>query len=411
MMSLMKNSAMIRLVGLIAIVTLAWVAPLQAQGQLAPAITVNDRVITQFELSQRIRLLEAFRTPGDLQAAARKGLIEDRLKQQEMDRFGLTLSQENLDTALAEFAGRANLTLPQFLQVLSQSGVDRSTLVDFVSIGILWRDYVRGRFGSSVTVTDADVERALAQQGTRPTELQVLLSEIILPVTPQNAVRAREVAARIARIRSFDEFSNAASQASVLPSRENGGRLPWLPITNYPPQLRQVILDLEVGEVTEPIDIPNAIAFFQLRGVREAPRASQAPVSIDYAIYNIPGGQSPAARALAADIRDRVDTCDDLYGVAQGQPEEVLERQTVSPSQIPNDVAIELARLDRNETSINLTRDNGRTLAFLMLCARNSAGAENADPDTVRAQIRSQRLSALADALIEDLRASAVIRP
>ena len=31
-----------------------------AQGQFSPAITVNDSVITNFELSQRIKLLELF---------------------------------------------------------------------------------------------------------------------------------------------------------------------------------------------------------------------------------------------------------------------------------------------------------------------------------------------------------------
>ncbi|MDP5362674.1 MAG: SurA N-terminal domain-containing protein, partial [Paracoccaceae bacterium] len=107
-----------------------------AQGQLAPAITVNDRVITQYELNQRERLLEVFRTPGDLREVARNGLIEDRLKQQEMARFNLRLSDEALQQELEAFAGRADLTLPQFTQMLSQEGVDISTLRDFVSIGV-----------------------------------------------------------------------------------------------------------------------------------------------------------------------------------------------------------------------------------------------------------------------------------
>lgn len=382
-----------------------------AQGQLSPAITVNDRVITQFELDQRKRLLDVFRTAGDLDAQARRGLIEDRLKQQEMDRFGLTLTDEALQTAMEEFAGRANLTLPQFLDILQQNNIARATLEDFVGVGILWRDFVRGRFSRSVTVSDADIERALARQGASPTELQVLLSEIIIAVTPENAARAQEVALRIAQLRSFDEFSLAASQASALPSRENGGRLDWLPITNYPPQLQQSLLDLDTGEVTAPIEIPNGIALFQKRGQREAQRASQGPVSIDYAAYYIAGGQSPEARAVAADVANRVDTCDDLYGVARNQPADMLDRLTLAPSDISADVAIELARLDPGEVSTNLTRDNGETLVFLMLCARNDAGAQTADREAVSGQIRSQRLTALADALVEDLRSAAIIRP
>ncbi len=382
-----------------------------AQGQLSPVITVDDRVITQYELTQRARLLELFRTPGDLDATARNALIEDRLKLQEMERFGAAVSAEALEAELEAFAGRANMDLAQFTQVLAQNNIDISTLRDFVEVGVLWRDFIRSRFSRQITITDADIERAIAQRGGSPTQLEVLLSEIIIAAPPDRAARAQSAAEQISRFRSFGEFEAAARQVSALPSRENGGRLGWLPIENYPPQIRAVILDLAPGEVTDPIDIPNGIALFQLRGKREAARPAQAPLSIDYAAYYIPGGQSDASLRLAAEVRDQVDTCDDLYGVARSQPAEALDRLTEAPSDITSDVALELARLDPGEVSYNLTRDNGNTLVFLMLCARNNAGAGNTDPDAVRNQIRSQRLTALADALLEDLRASAVIRP
>lgn len=382
-----------------------------AQGQLSPVITVNDRVITQYELTQRARLLEVFRTPGDLNEAAREALIDDRLKQQEMARFGISLPDAARQQALEEFAGRADLTLPQFTQVLAENGVDFNTLSDFVEVGVLWRDFVRSRFSRQVNVTDADIERAIAQRGNTISQLEVLLNEIIIAAPPERLDAARNAADQISRMRSFAEFEAAARQVSALPSRENGGRLDWLPIDNYPPQLRDVILDLAPGEVTVPIEIPNGIALFQLRGTREAVQPSRAPLSIDYAAYYIPGGKSEAGLRQAAEVRDQVDTCDDLYGVARNQPAEMLDRVTESPAAIPDEVALELARLDPGEVSTNLTRNNGETLVFLMLCARNSAGADSIDRDVVRNQIRSQRLSALAEALLEDLRASAVIRP
>ncbi|MFU8824009.1 peptidylprolyl isomerase [Yoonia sp.] len=381
----------------------------EAQNQFAPAITVNERVITQYELNQRIRLLEVFRTPGDLRQVARDGLIDDRLKQQEIDRVGLTIPQEALDAELEAFAGRADMSLPEFNRMLAQSGVDAVTLRDFVFIGVSWREYVRARFNREVTVTDADVDRALGQQGSVRSEIEVLLSEIIIAAPPEMAQRAGQAANQISQMRSFADFEAAARQVSALPSRDNGGRLDWLPISNYPPQLRDVILNLSTGEVTDPIMIPNGIALFQKRGQREAVRPAPTPVSIDYAAYYIAGGQSEAGLRAARNVANNVDTCDDLYGIARNQPPEVLDRVTVSPDQIPNDIALELARLDPGEVSTNLTRNDGQTLVFLMLCQRNSAGAVGADRDGVRNQIRGQRLSTLADALIQDLRAQAVI--
>ena len=382
-----------------------------AQGELATVISVNDRAITQFELAERKRLLTLFNTAGDIDKIARNSLIEDRLKQQEMDRFDRQLTEQELHQALEEFAGRANLTVPEFYGILNANNVATSSFVAYVSVGVLWRDFVRARFNREVTVTNSDVERALSRQGASNTLLEVLLSEIIIPAPPERVVRVREVAAEISQLRSFSEFETAARQVSALPSRENGGRLDWMPIDNYPPQLQQVLLDLRPGEVTEPIEIPNGVALFQKRGQREAIRTDLAPVSLEYAAYYIPGGRSDATLRAAAELTDQLDTCDDLYGIAHNQPPEVLERITQSPSEISDDIALELARLDAGEVSYNLTRNNGETLVFLMLCARNNAGAGTTDRALISNQIRSQRLSALSDALVEDLRATAVIRP
>ena len=383
--------------------------PAAAQNQFAPAITVNERVITQYELTQRIRLLEVFGTRGDIAQAARDALIADRLKQQEIDRVGLSVPPEAITAALDEFAGRADMDLAQFNAMLAENGVDAVTLRDFVSIGVTWRDYVRARFNREVTVTDADIARAQGQIGRVTSEMEVLLNEIIIAAPPEMAERAAQAADQIAQMRSFADFEAAARQVSALPSRDQGGQLDWVPIANYPPQLQSLILDLDTGEVTEPIMIPNGIALFQMRGKREARRPAAPPASIDYAAYYIAGGRSDAALRIARDVANNVDTCDDLYGVARNQPAEVLDRRALPPAEIAQDIALELARLDPNEVSTNLTRDNGQTLVFLMLCQRNAAGAAKADPEALRNQIRGQRLTTLADALVKDLRAQAVI--
>ena len=389
--------------GLMASVTLA-------QNAFQPVVTINNAAVTQFELDQRMKMLEVFRTSGDLRAVALEALIEDRLKQRELDRAGLRLSDDSLNRAMEDFAGRANLELGQFLQVLAQNGVAEATLRDFVRMGISWRDLVRNRFGSSVTVTEAEIDRALAQGGSAANGIEVLLSEIIIPAPPPRAAQAMATARRISQLRSTSAFEAQARRFSALPSKRNGGRLGWLPLSNYPPQLHGVLLSLSPGEVTQPLPITNGVALFQLRAIREAPRTAPVTTEIEYASYFVAGGQTPAGLAAARALNDRVDTCDDLYGEALGQPDEILQRQSVSPSDIPQDVALELARLDRNEASFNLATPSGDTLIFLMLCNRVTAGSEGVDREAVRNSLRSQKLAGQADALLSRIRAQSSIR-
>jgi peptidyl-prolyl cis-trans isomerase SurA len=381
---------------------------LPAQAQFSPAITVNDAVITPFEIEQRERMLEVFGTPGNLSEVARDQLIEERLKAQELDRAGLRLNEEGLQRAMTDFAARADEDLEQFLAGLRQNGIAEETLRDFVRINATWRDYIRQRYGSRAEVTEAEVDRALGQS-EGGAGIQVLLSEIIIPAPPDRAEAAMQRAEQISALTSLAAFEAEASRVSALPSRDRGGRLDWLPISNFPAPLRPIFLGLVPGEVTDPLPIENGIALFQLRDVREVARATPAPAEIEYAAYYIDGGRAPAAQERAARVAGRVDTCDDLYGVARGQPPRVLERNALPPDEIPQDVATELAKLDPGETSAALTRANGDTLVLLMLCGRTPAEAGAQDRDAVRNQLRSQRLSGYAEALLAELRASARI--
>lgn len=380
-----------------------------AQGSLQPVITVNSGAVTAFELDQRKRMLEVFRTPGNLTEAARVALIEDRLKQQLLASAGLKLSEESLRAAMSDFAGRANLELDQFIDVLAANGVAEETLRDFVSIGVSWHDYIRNRYGSQVRITDAEVNRAIAQTQSGGAVIEVLLSEIIIAAPPPRAAQAMATAQRISQLRSTSAFEAQARRVSALPSRSKGGRLGWLPITNYPPQIQNIIMGLSPGEVTEPLPITNGVALFQLRAIREAKVASVPPTEIDYAVFYINGGKTPAGIAAAQDLVDRTDTCNDLYGAAKDLPADVLDRRSLAPADIPQDVALELARLDTDEMSYNLTRNDGQTLMVLMMCGRTNAESEGVDAEAIRNQLRSQRLASLATALLEDMRTSATI--
>jgi peptidyl-prolyl cis-trans isomerase SurA len=182
-----------------------------------------------------------------------------------------------------------------------------------------------------------------------------------------------------------------------------------MPLSNLPPQIRSQILALSPGQVTPPISITNGIVLFQLRGIEETDAPEATDVSLEYAAYYIPGGRSEAALKEAARIKGRVDSCDDLYGIAKGQPEEVLDIDTLPIADVPQDVAIELAKLDAGEVSTNLTRANGQTLVLLMLCGRTAELGEDVSREDVRGRLFNQRLESYANGYLSELKADATI--
>lgn len=379
-----------------------------AQSPFSPAIRVNEDTISYYELDQRARFLLLLRAPGNPEEEARRALIEERLKDQAVRSAGIEATEEEIATGITEFAARANLMGEEFTEALVQAGVDPATFRDFVKSGVEWREFVRARFLPRSRPSDAEIDRALGADGGTG-GVRVLLSEIIMPVTPETLEEVTERAERIAEITEFGAFSAEAARYSATATRDNGGRMDWMPLTNLPPQLRPMILGLAPGEVTAPIGLPNAITLFQLRDIQETNVSEPEIAAIDYAAYFIPGGRSEAALAEAARIAAEVDTCDDLYAVAKGQPEEVLERQSLAPAEIPRDFAVELSKLDESEVSTALTRADGQTLVFLMLCGRTAAINEAASREDVANALLQQRIAAFADSFLEQLRSDALI--
>jgi peptidyl-prolyl cis-trans isomerase SurA len=382
--------------------------PSAAQGLFAPAIRVNENVITRFELEQRQRFLELLGAPGDTAELARMGLIDDRLKDQAIVETGVLVAPEDIQLGIDEFASRSQLSADELLEGLDQAGVAPETLRDFVATGIAWRDVIRQRFLERARPTDAEIDRALGTGGTGGS-VRVLLSEIIIPVTAQTFEEVDALSKQLAEIDTFDAFSRAAERYSATETAADGGRMPWMSITELPPGLRPIVLALEPGEVTAPLQFPNAVGLFQLRDIAETAGGTPRYASIEFARYFIPGGRSPEALARAAEIAAIVDTCDDLYGIAKDQPDTVLERVTEAPGEIPRDEALELAKLDADEISVALTRNNGQTLVFLMLCGRTAEVNEEVTREEVVNALVQQRLAAFAESYLAQLRAEAVI--
>ncbi|WP_281856354.1 peptidylprolyl isomerase [Litoreibacter halocynthiae] len=415
---MMPKHALLTRIFAFTITALAFLAPAasaQQQGLFQTAITVNDLVITNYELQQRELFLNVLRAPGNAKTEARKGLIDDRLRLMETRRAGITPTEEQIVEGMEEFASRANLTADEFIKAVSQAGVSAETFRDFVIAGLAWRELVQGRFGARSQVSEPEIDRALALQGTTG-GARVLLAEIVLPLAPQTAERNQALAQRLSEtISSEGAFSAAARRYSASPTRGRGGRLEWLPLGNVPPQIRAAVLTLGPGEVSEPLNLGNAIGVFQLRGLEETDAGSPETQALEYATVLFPGGRTAETLAQAKAFEERYDTCDDLYTPAKDLPPEYFERTVLPTADVPGDIALELAKLDSNEVSTALTRQNGQFLVYLMLCGRtldiplDENGEEVDLRSRVREQLFNQRITSYADSFLEELRADAII--
>lgn len=394
---------------------LAAPAPLAfAQSPFAAALYVNDSPITNYEIDQKMRFLAFIGAAGDNpRERAIERLIEDRLQQQEADRLGGRLDLDQMDAGMAEFASRAELTTEEFLDRLAAEGIDRETFTSFIRAGLLWRSLIRQIYGPEVRITEAQIDQALSIEGVQPsTEVQI--SEIFLPTDPQFAEAVQRIVPQIQRITTETEFSNAARQVSAAPSGPSGGRVErWVNVTAIPAPVGEQMATAAIGTVIGPVEMPGALAFFQLRARRENRAVPPASVAIDYRRVVLPGGHDAANEALVAQIRAQVDSCVDLPGVVlRARPElptEAVEVLSVRQTELNSAERTEIARLNPGEISSNIVQ-NGN-LVLLMLCSRGVSEDLAPSRAQVRQALMNRALEGHAAIYLQRLRAEADIRP
>ncbi|MFN3822835.1 MAG: peptidylprolyl isomerase [Pseudorhodobacter sp.] len=398
---------MIRLSLLMAAVTAVGLsaASVGAQSLFSPRVVVNDRVISNYEVQQRVQMLRLFQAPGDVEAEAVKGLVDDRLRLTAAKSMGMSVSPDQVLAGMEEFASRANLTAEQFIAALGQGGVSAQTFRDFVEAGLLWREVVRARFGPGVQITEVEVDRALSSI-TQGINTRVLLAEILIPFDEGNESAALSLARSLRGALTTEEaFGQAARRYSASSTAGRGGRLDWMPLPSLPEEVRPQILALGPGQITAPVRLANGYAIYQLRQIDRSMGRESTASRVEYAEVALPPG--PDGVAQAARIRAAVDTCNDLYGQVLGLPEDRLRIETRAQAQVPGDLAQRLATLDENE-STDFAR--GGAHLFLMLCSRVPDIDGPPSREEARELLVNQRLASLADAYLEELRAEAIIR-
>ena len=388
-------------------------APVAAQGLFSPVLYVNDAPITNYQIDQKRRFLEFIGAGGaDPRARAIERLIEERLQEQELERLGGRLTPDQLDSAMAEFAGRAELTTEELLARMREAGIDTDTFVAFIRVGAMWRELIQQRYGSQVSVSDSRVDNALSVESIQP-QTEVLISEIFLPAAQEFAADVQRLIPLVLAIGSEAEFANAARQVSIAPSAASGGRVDrWINVAAMPPEVAGVMAEGAIGTILGPIATPEAYAFFLLRARRETRGVTPDQVELVYARATLPGGMTDANRTLVARIDAATDSCVDFPGVVlrsfPSLPESAVEQVSERQNAVPRAILSELERLNPGQISATLVQDG--SLLLLMLCNRQVTGEGVPSREEVRFAVLNETLERQSALVLQRLRAEAEIR-
>ena len=303
------------------------------------AAIVNDAIITEYDLRQRILLFvstSGLQPTPEIMAKLRGQVLTqletEQLQIQEARKKGITVSPTDVDKSIERITADNHLTKDQLVDLLKKGGVDIATLRGQIAVQIAWQKAVEDEFQDRVNITQADIDAELARLQEGANKPHFLVSEIFLAVdNPEVDAKVLKDAQDIeTQLQSGANFSTVARQFSQSPTAASGGDLGWVHQGQLPTEIDDALQHMQSGSVSPPIRSLGGYYIVGLRdrqeglGTKLPDPATQKPVGpLTVQRVLLPLGPNPPAQLkenamkIAVQIHDHVNGCETLPRIQQ----------------------------------------------------------------------------------------------
>lgn len=243
---------------------------------------VNGEMISLSELNQRVDpVAEKIKTSDYSLAEQRpmlfklreeklRGLIEEKLADQEVERLGIDVREVEVDEAIERFKAANRLDDKSLKESLLSQGMSYEGLRDQIKQQLLRVSLVNREVRTKIVVTDEDIEQYYR---THPAEfgaeMQYHLKNILKAVPPvataeQKSRLYEELEELRESITTVADFEVAAKEHSDAPNSNDGGEIGTIPLDALSGPIRDAVMELQPEEVSAVIETDQGYQIFQL---------------------------------------------------------------------------------------------------------------------------------------------------
>ncbi|HXH71852.1 MAG TPA: peptidylprolyl isomerase [Mariprofundaceae bacterium] len=296
------------------------------------AAIVNNEAITCYEIAQdakqamtQLKQAGGANLPswGELNQRVLEEHITKELQLQEAKKLDISVSDDEIDAAIANIEQRNNLLTGQLQQILEKQGVDydtyRKNLHDQLLLSKLANDAVRSKLQVSEEAMREYYRKYLANP--KPVR-EVHLAQIFLALpqdpSPEQVDKIRGEALKLhGQLLAGANFTNMARLHSDAPEGPQGGDMGWIFEGAINPRFASV-MSLPVGGISDPIRSPAGFHILKVTEERwQQPQSkgkSYDEVHARHILIQIP---STADAATRAKIMHRAETISrDMQGAS-----------------------------------------------------------------------------------------------
>jgi len=236
--------------------------------------TVGGKAITNSDIVTEIKVLliisgKSFSEDkrDRIQTTAVQGIIKRKIKEIEIEKYNFSKYNEaDLDKELNSLAENLGLDLDTLKSIFETNKIDFSHIVNQLKIELLWNGLIFEIYKNKLSINIDEIDEQLKLIETKKEIEEYLISEIIVkPSEDEINTQVEKIKNRIIN----EGFENVALDISISETAIKGGDLGWINTNMISKQIRTKILSTKVGEISEPILLPQGILIFKVNDIRK----------------------------------------------------------------------------------------------------------------------------------------------
>ena len=239
-------------------------------------IKVNNEIITNIDIENEIRYLVALNnelketSEEILKNLAKQSVIKEKIKKKEVSKyFKFNSSQEFLDTVIKSYYTKLGIdSLENFKIYLQEYDLELDIVKNKIEIELLWNQLIGRQYQDQIIINKKDLENKV-EKYLKENELtkEFNLSEIVFQIKNDNEIIEKKNLIKKDIVEKG--FKSAANIYSISESSKFGGELGWIKSNQLSNKILDILTNLSIDEISEPIKIPNGYMILKINDIRE----------------------------------------------------------------------------------------------------------------------------------------------
>ena len=239
-------------------------------------IKVNNEIITNIDIENEIRYLVALNnelketSEEILKNLAKQSVIKEKIKKKEVSKyFKFNSSQKYLDTIIKDYYTKLGIdSLENFKIYLQEYDLRLDVVKNKIEIELLWNQLIGRQYQDQIIINKKDLENKV-EKYLKENELtkEFNLSEIVFQIKNDNEIIEKKNLIKKDIVEKG--FKSAANIYSISESSKFGGELGWIKSNQLSNKILDILTNLSIDEISEPIKIPNGYMILKINDIRE----------------------------------------------------------------------------------------------------------------------------------------------